>query len=880
MHRLLTKLRLRARTLVQRDRVERDLDAELDFYFDAEMERHLARGLSRAEARAAAARSVGPSAHIKDECRDALGVRLLDELSQDVRYACRGLRKTPGFVFVAVMTLALGIGANAAVFSAVHALLLRPFPFPDADRLVRINSVRGGADGPLSVPEQDDLASLTRVVDRIALYTDQGMYNASGDGQAEELQATITTHNLFDVLGVHPILGASFPAEYDRVRHFGVVISYGLWQRRFGGDPDIFKRTLTLDGAAGYEIFGVMPRDFNFPMNSDLFRSAGIAPDPASYRRRDLRTHMAIARLAHGVSVDQAQREVDRLADRLARDYPATNSGLTFRVMPLRDLYVRHARGYLWLVSAAVALVLLLAAVNVASLTLARGLAKQRDLVVRLALGATRARLVRQSIVESMVLVGAGAVAGAFLARACISALNGLTSLALPPWMRIHLDLPVLIGLLGFSLIAGVIVAVVPVVRSRDMNAERGLREDGRGAAGSARHERMRGWFVVTEMALAVALVASAGAVVQSVRRLQSVDLGFRPRGLLTFRVELGWRTYNTTDKIIAFDERALERLTQLPGVHHAALDSNLPISGKAREPYAVAVDDQAPYQRRANPYVNAHTVDADYFATLSIPLVRGRVFSASDRATSQQVAIVSRGFADRMWPGKDPIGHRVLVGNESADNPWATIIGVVHDTRHARVDAVGFDVYRPHRQRPTGGRWFIVQGTQEPMSLAREATRVITSLDVNQSFFDVQPMDERVDAAIWQERMAGTLVTAFGSIASVLAVIGVTGLIAYLIRQREREISVRMILGASRRDVITLFVKRAAGVVATGLLAGLFVACWGIAFMSHVLFETSFSDVLVSLVVPVLLSFVALGASGICAWRGTHVDPAIALRQ
>ena len=364
----------------------------------------------------------------------------MEPLLHDLKHALRALRLRPGFSAVVILTLALGIGANTAIFSAVSALLLRPLPFADAHQLVRITSLRGGVEGGLSVPEQDDLAALGDVVADIALYTDQGMYNASGFGDPEELPATITTHNLFRVLGVEPMIGAMYPAETDRTRRFELVISHGLWTRRFGQDPHIVGRTMTLDGAPGYTIHGVLPAGLNFPSSADLFRSSGISADPASYRRRDLRGRVGLARLQPGVTIEQARDRISALGRRLEREFPATNAGQQFQVTALRDIYVGNVRAYVLLLFGAVALVLVVACSNVANLFLSRLLARERELAVRLALGASRARVMRQMLVESLVLALAGGAAGLACAWLGIELITRMVRAQLPPWMTIELD--------------------------------------------------------------------------------------------------------------------------------------------------------------------------------------------------------------------------------------------------------------------------------------------------------------------------------------------------------------------------------------------------------------------------------------------------------
>jgi putative ABC transport system permease protein len=797
------------------------------------------------------------------------------------RTLVRRLAGAPGMTAAAVVSIALGVGANTAVFSVVYALLIRPLPFPDADRLVRITSVRGEALGFLAVPEQDDLRALPGIFEDVALYTDQGAYNASGFGPPEELPATITTANLFSVLGIAPQMGSVFPSEFDRTRQFGLVISHGLWQRRFGGEPDVVGRTMTLDGAPGYVIHGVMPAGFQFPAHADLFRSAGISPTPETYLRRDLRGRMGLGRLREGVTVAQAQQAVDALAARLANDFPATNAGLEFRLTPLRDTFVGQARGYLWLLASAVALVLLVGAVNVANLLLARALATRRDTVVRLALGASRARIVRETMAESLALAFAGALIGGALAWVGVRAITSLVQATLPPSMRIGLDWPALVALGVFAAISAVVAGVFPVLRLGDLEASRVLREEGRGGGGGPRSERLRSILIGAEVALAVALVAGAGLLARSFQRLQQVDLGFEPERRLTFRVELGWRAYDTHEKVIRFNEQLLEGLARLPGVTGVALDSNLPMSGKPREPDTIVLEGQSDVERRTNPYVNTHVVSASHPDVLGLGLVRGRALLSTDRLDTEPVALVSAALASRLWPGIDPIGRRFAVGTPSATNPIATVVGVVGDIRHVGVREPGFDVYRPFTQRWAGGSWFVAQVDRgDPRALAHAATALVGRIDPDQSFFDVRTLDERVAAVVWQERLAGSLVAVFGAIAAALALVGLTGLVAYLARQRAREVGIRLALGADRRAVVGLFVRRAAIIVAVGVVAGLAVAAAGRGLAAHLVFAGSIRDTLGMLGLGAALGLVAIAASAVAAWRGTAVDPVTALRE
>jgi len=491
----------------------------------------------------------------------------------DIRLAWRGLMARPGCSLLVILTLGLGVGANAAIFSAVDGLLLRQPPFKRPEQLVRITTIRGEEDGTVAIPEFDDVRALP-VVDGAALYTDQGMYNASGIGTPEELQATITTHDLFQVLGVQPLVGSTFPAAFDRARGFGLVISHGLWMRKFGGDPNVVGRTMTLDGAPGYTIYGVMPREFNFPSHSDLFRSNGISAEPASYLRRDLRDRVIVARLKSGVTIEQARGVLDGLGDRLEREFPATNAGLRFRVTPIREMYSGTVRPYVLLLFGAVAMVLLIACANVANLLLSRAIARDREVAIRLALGAPGSRVVRQILVESLVLSALAVLAGGAIAMWGVGAMTRLVPVQLPRWMQIDVDWRAWLFLALVGIVTGVAAALAPALRSTSTNVHDALKEGSGGSSDGVRHGHLRNVLVVPEVALSLVLLIDASLLLQSVWRLQRVDLGFRTANTLTFRVELGWRAYQTLERMTTFHRRVLQRIYELPSVEAVSFDN------------------------------------------------------------------------------------------------------------------------------------------------------------------------------------------------------------------------------------------------------------------------------------------------------------------
>jgi predicted permease len=803
-----------------------------------------------------------------------------ESILADFRYAVRGLLKHPGFSLLVVLTLGLGIGANTAIFSTVNSLLLRDPPFADPSRLVRITSARGDeAGGALSVPELDDLLALP-VIESAAMYTDQGMYNASGFGTPEELQATITTHNLFRVLGVEPLVGSTFPSTFDRTRNFGLVISHGLWVRKFGRDPNIVGRTMTLDGAPGYTIFGVMPPGFNFPSHSDLFRSSGISANPESYRRRDERSRFVLARLRPGVSVEQARTMVDGLAGRLAREFPATNGGLQFRVTPLSEMYTAQVKPYVLLLFGAVLLVLVVACANVANLLLSRAIVRDRETAVRTALGASRWRIVRTFLVESVMLAVCGGALGAALAWAGVRVLTALVPVQLPPWMQVELDGRVGLFLAAAAAVTALATGLIPALRATSRPPHEGLKEGTRGSSAGLEQQRMRNALIVGEVALALVLLVGASLMLRSLWKLSQVDLGFATDNTLTFRVELGWAAYGTLEKTSAFHRRVLERLKELPGVRAVTFDNNPPLGGKPRDPLAIRAAGQDRDEEQRNPYVNWHNVGPDYFQVMGIDLPRGRGFDDRDRADTMPVVVVSQRLAERLWPGRDPIGQRLQVQGTATPDVWLTVVGVGGPVLHHELDGVpGFDVYRPATQGSTGGPYFVIRTAGDPMAVAREATAIIGETDANQSFLDVQTYGGRVANRIWQRRLAGALFGGFAALAMLLAAVGLYGVLSFIVSQQTREIGVRLALGASERSILGVVLGRGLRLTTVGLVIGGLLALALARLIGGLLYGVNPVDPATFALVPLLLLAIAMLACYLPARRATRVDPLVALR-
>lgn len=804
----------------------------------------------------------------------------MNTLWSDLAYAVRSLTRQRSYSLIVIFTLALGIGGTVAISSTVQSLLFRASPFKDPDRLVRIMSIRGDKDGSLAVPEQDDLKALG-IFEDVALFTDQGMYNASGFGTPEELPATICTANLFRVLGVMPFIGAPWPDSYDRTRNFGLVISHDLWVRRFGRDPNIVGRTMTLDGAPGYTIHGVMAPHVNFPSHADLFRSSGIGADPKSYERRDVRNRLAVARLKTGVSIEQARSAIDALALRLERDFSPTNAHLRFRVMPLRETYTGAIRPYALLLLVAAGLVLTVACVNVANLQLSRLLLREREIAIRLALGASRGTLARQVRLESSLLSIVGGGVGFAFAHLGVRALAAAVPMPLPPWMRIELDAGAIGILILVCAVAGLASGLAPALHAMRGESSAALKEGARGASAGLRQRRLRHGLIVAEVALAAVLLVGSGLLVQSVARLQRVNLGFNPERLLTFRVEIGWASpWAPQEKNREFHQRVLEKLRALPGVRAVTFDPNLPLSGKPREPSVFSAEGQSPDERLRNPYLNQHVVGPDYFSTMGIRLLRGRDFSPDDRPATPAVVVVSRSLAERLWPGSDPIGQRLQPSPTTTPDVWFTVIGIAENVLHHELDAApSLDLYRSFTQVSPAGPYYVIRTAGDPRALARAAPAVIATVDPDQSFLDVKTMEERIADRIWQRRVAAMLFGVFAALAFALSAVGLYGGLSYLVAQQTREIGVRLVLGAAPRDVTRLVLGRGLALTGLGMAVGLPLAFVLGRAMAGVLYEVSPADPLTFAAVAVALLLIAAVASFLPARRATQVDPIVALR-
>jgi putative ABC transport system permease protein len=802
----------------------------------------------------------------------------MEALSRSLRLSLRQIRRQPGFAAAVVLTLALAIGANTAIFSFVNALLIRPFPFRDSDQLVEIRSMRGGQPGRLSVREILDIQEQTTTLEAIAAHTNSaGGYNFSGEGRPEEWRTILTTGNLFDVLGAPLAVGGTWPQTLDRTRDARVVLTYGVWQRSFGGRRDIVGKVITLDHIGGYVIQGVTAPGFDFPRGIEIYRSIGGF---ANYERRDSRNVVAIARIRRPYSVARVQAELDAVSHRLSTQFPDTNAGLSFRATAFRDIYAGDARPYLVVLLGAVGFVLLIACSNVVNLLLSRALSREREVAVRIAIGAGRSAILGQLLTESVVLSLIAGGLGLTMAYWWMRLLRAIIGAELPGWMVIDIDGGVLAFTVAIAVIAGILSGLAPAFHVSRGSVAESLKEAARGSSAGRLSGRLRDWLIVAEVALAVVLLAGAGLMIRGFGRLQAQEKGFRTASIQTFRVALG-RHYAGQDAKVQYYERAQRDLTAIPGVQNVAFIYNPPLARLDAVPPPVQIEGQSAADALRNPYVNLQMISDNYFELMKIPMKAGRSFTEFDRQGTEPVTIVSQRLARLLWPGQDPLGKRLMYNPAARMNVYHKVVGIAGNVQHRELGGEpSLEMYLSYRQRCDSNEYMLVKTTLPPREFERRAQQVMLSIDAEQSVFDFEPYEQRILDGIWQLRISRMLLTVFGLVALALAAIGIYGIMSYVVGQRTREMGIRLALGATPAEVRSLIVRRGAVLGATGAGAGLVAAAALGKVIEHNLRYVSGGDPLSFAVPLAVLLAVTIAASAAPAWRASRVDPAITLRQ
>jgi len=807
-------------------------------------------------------------------------------LLQDLRYGLRMLAKDPGFMAVAVVTLALGIGANTAIFSVVNTVFLRPLPYPDADRLVVITEkTKYTPECPVSYPNFLDWQSQNQVFGHIAVFQGEGL-TLIGVEAPERVASMNVSADFFLTLGVKPIHGRNFLPSEDKVGATPVVImSHRLWQKRFGGDPGLIGKTLTLKGTLGtknYTVVGILSRGFSFFGQADLFVPIGLwGADGYLMKRENHDRTLAIARMKPGVTLEQARAQMETIALRLERQYPATNTGFGMITMtPLRERVIAHARAAMLVLLCAVGFVLLIACVNVANLLLVRSLARNKEVAIRVALGAGRGRVIRQLLTESVLLGLAGGMAGLLLGIWSSGALVRLVPQDLP-FAGISIDHRVLIFTLLISLLTGVAFGLAPALQASRPDLNESLKEGGRTSAAGIGHHRVRGLLVISEVALALVLLISAGLMFQSFRRLLKVDPGFNPQNVLTMNLDMSDPKYDADPtQFMTFNEQLLERVRALPGIQYAGMVRPLPLAG-GRSLMAFYREDQPVPSSGNFPAADWRAVSPGYFQAMGIPLLKGRFFADSDNRNAPPVAVINNAIARRYWSDVDPIGRRLRIGTPEMGLPWFTVVGIVGDTKAYGLEATApTEFYVSCLQL---GSWvdmsLVVRTTSPPPSVAAAVREQVLALDKEMSVTNIQTMEQRLAVSLAGRRDNLQLLGLFAALALVLASVGIYGVMSYSVAQRRHEIGVRMALGARQRDVLRLVVGQGLVLTLVGVAFGLAGALALTRFLASMLFEIPSTDLTTFAAVSLVFTVVTAFASYLPARRATKVDPMVALR-
>jgi putative ABC transport system permease protein len=796
----------------------------------------------------------------------------------DVRYALRALGRAPGFTLAVVLTLALGIGINSAIFSVVHNVLLRPLPYGSPERLVLLYG-RYPEFGrtSTSLPDFIDLRRGTRTFEQLAA-RHAGEFVLTGEGEPERVIADRVTSNFFTTLGVRPLLGRAFLPDEDKMGGDDrvVILSHGFWQRQFGGDPRVIGTQLQLSGRP-WTVVGIAPPDFRYGKAVDLW--APMRADTTMPRRAEYLD--VIGRLKPGVAVAQAGADVATVFRQLAQQYPATNVKIRSEVIGLQEDLVHDVRPALWAFTCAVFLVLLIACANVANLLLARAAAREREMAVRVAMGAGRGRLLRQLLTESMVLALLGGVAGIALASWGVAAVSASNVQFLPRQHEIGMNPSVVAFSLALALATGLLFGLAPSMRLSRGPLHASLREGTRGSTGGSL-ARVRGALVLGEVALALVLLTGAGLLIRSFDKLTRVDLGFEPAGVLTFSLTFPSAKYREATELPPLYEAVLSSARALPGVRAAAVSADLPMSGANYVAYSVKGEPPRASRPDAPPQdVQPFAVSSDYFAALHIPLRRGRLIQATDGPNASPVAVINEQMARTVFTNRDPIGSQITFGDPAdSSSTWMTIVGVVGDVAQEGVTAKPYNqLYQSIAQSPARGVLVSLRTAGDPMRLAASARNAVRAIDHDLLVNDVQPLAARVTENIARPRLSVWLLGGFAAIALALAAIGIYGVMAYTVAQRTREIGVRMALGADPIRVKRLVVWQGMQPALVGVLVGLLGAFQISRLIASLLYGVSALDPVTFVLVPLFLTTIALLATYLPARHATRVSPTVALQ-
>jgi putative ABC transport system permease protein len=881
---MLKRLQLLWRALAGRSALECDMADELRFHLESRAADLVRAGVPAPEAARRARIEFGAVESYKERCREARGVRLFDELRGDLAYALRILRMSPAFAIASIVTLALGIGANTAIFSAVKAVLLNPLPYRDPHRLIKLGESDGGVKRAETIGYTTayDLRRLSHSFERMSLYRDAAAAIVER-GEPELVSGLRVNYDFFDTLGIRMQIGRGFLREEDTSdRRHEVVLAHGLWIRRFGGDPNIVGRVIRLSDAS-FTVVGVLPAGFR-PLEiqgsagtPEIFEPLGYAlSDPMACRTCQ---HLQlIARLKPGVTVERAHQELGAIMAGLVHQFPSEYpADATIAFEPLRDHIVGRVDTALWVLLGAAGFVLLIACVNVANLMLARAASRAKEMALRAALGAARSRLVRQLITESLLLAVAGGVAGVLLSWWFASWLASVAPKEVPRLNEIHMDAPVVFFGLAASLFTALLFGLMPALRTASADPNGVLKEQGK-STGSRARRGFRDVLVMAEIALAFILAVGAGLLGKSFLRLMNVDPGFQAQNVLTLKTYVYSARYQKPEAELNLYAQVFARLRATPGIEDVAMTSALPLEtfdrvGLHVRDHRFAHDSEAPSADR-------YSVTPDYLRVMRIPLKRGRALTAQDVAAAPKVAMISETCAREQFPNLNPIGKQIQLGGRDETKPWMTIVGIVGDVHQYGLDTPSnIAVYIPQAQDLSFNYALAARTTTDPRHFEKAVRAAFLAVDPTQPIFQVRPMESYLASSLAERRFTLALLALFGGLALMLAAIGIYGVVSCAVTSRTREMGIRMALGAERRDVLAMVLRQAAVLAAVGLAGGLAASLALTRFLSTLLFEVRATDVATLSAIAALLAAVALAASYLPARRAASVDPTTALR-
>ncbi len=878
---------LRLRSLFRRSQIERELDEELQYHLERQIEEYTARGMRPSEARTQALRALGGVERRKDEMRDTRGLNWLDDLRRDVRYATRMLRRAPTFTAIAALTLALGIGSSAAIFSVVDAVLLRPLAYREADRLVFLQH----AGTTVAAATYFDWKAGSRSVERMSA-AESWSPNLTGGDKPEEVGAIRLTTDHLPMLGVSPLLGRVFlPEEEHAGANRVIVLGHGIWQRRFGGDSSVIGWSIPVDGER-YTVVGVMPAGFQFvPLWAEDAELA--APLVLDARRTDRQgsSLRVFARMRRGVMLADTRNDLAAIGERLTREHPGTDQRIT--VVPLQDAVVGSVRAALLILLAAVGCVLLIACANVAHLQLVRAAAREREFAVRAALGGSQRRLVQQSLAESSMLSVAGGLLGIGIAVAGVRVLVALAPAGrLPRIEAVAIDGRVLVFALVTTALAAVTFGLGPALSASRRDVHDTLRDGARGGD-SGRRQRVRAALVVSELAMALVLLAAAGLVVRSFQSMRAVDPGYDVRNVVSMTVSLKGTKQAPVERRPAFFEGLTRQVRALPGVDHVGTINHLPMFGDHWN-FPFTVEGQP--KRRADEQASAsfRIVRPGYFRTMRIPMLAGRDFTATDEATSAHVVVINESMARRRWPKGSPIGRRITVDDPATGADWFTVVGIVKEVRQGSLtEGSKEEMYFPYLPSPNEGTvplrlvnflspiymTLVVRTASDPAATVGAVESIVRSMERDAPVSNITTMEQVVRQEFAQPRFYLLLFGAFATVALTLAVVGVYGVISYSVARRTREIGLRVALGAPPSGPFRLVVSQGMRLAVIGISIGLLVALIATRYLRTVLFGVEPTDPLTLLSAALVLGATAVAACCVPAWRASKVDPMVALR-